>query len=46
MGNKMIGCHECTLDIHGKIRNKVWSLLSTTVNKGATSITVDDAIDW
>ena len=36
----MIGCHECTLDIHGVVRNPTWTLLASTAEKGATQITV------
>lgn len=46
MGNKVLGCHQCTLDIHGKVRTPTWTLLSSTVEVGATSITVDDPVDW
>ncbi|KAM3144741.1 hypothetical protein pb186bvf_003050 [Paramecium bursaria] len=45
-GNKVLGCHECTLDIHGKPRNPTWTLLTTTATSGDTTITVDDPIDW
>ena len=45
-GNKVLGCHECTLDIHGKPRNPTWTLLTTTANVGDTTITVDDQVDW
>jgi len=27
-GNKVIGCYNCELDIHGKERTEVWSVLS------------------
>jgi len=46
MGNKVLGCHQCTLDIHGKVRKHTWTLLSSTVEPGDKSITVDDPIDW
>lgn len=36
MGNKVLGCHECELIIHGKERIPTWTLLSTTANDGAT----------
>ena len=42
MGNKMIGCHECVLDIHGKTRDFVWTLLAATAEKDATTITLKD----
>ncbi|CAD8161606.1 unnamed protein product [Paramecium octaurelia] len=46
MGNKVLGCHQCQLTIHGKERTPTWTLLSTTVKAGATQITVDDVVDW
>lgn len=46
MGNKVIGCHQCTLDIHGTPRTPTWTLMSETAEAGATSILVDDAVDW
>lgn len=36
----MIGCHECTLDIHGVERDHTWTLLASTANKDATTITL------
>ncbi len=42
MGNKVIGCHSCTFDIHGVQPSHYYTLLSTTANIGDTSITVDD----
>jgi hypothetical protein len=46
MGNKVIGCHMCELDIHGVKPSHYYSLLSSTANVGATSIMVDDLTDW
>lgn len=46
MGNKVLGCHSCHLTIHGVERTPTWTLLSSTVNVGDTSITVDDPVDW
>lgn len=37
-GNKVLGCHHCDLDIHGKKRNPTWSFLQHTANKGDTKI--------
>jgi hypothetical protein len=39
-GNKMIACHDCTLDIHGQPRTPVWTELAVTAEKGVKSITV------
>ncbi len=46
MGNKVIGCHECTFDIHGERRSKVWTLLSETADVSATTIKLTDVVDW
>jgi hypothetical protein len=46
MGNKVLGCHECTLDIHGKQPSHHYTLLSSTADAGATQITVDDTVNW
>ena len=46
MGNKVIGCHCCTLDIHGVAPSHYFTLLTSTAAIGATSITVDDEVDW
>jgi hypothetical protein len=46
MGNKVLGCYECTLDIHGKVRTPTWTLLSSTAAERATTIKVDDVVDW
>lgn len=29
-GNKVIGCHSCTFDLHGEKRDKTWTELSIT----------------
>ncbi|CAD8206675.1 unnamed protein product [Paramecium pentaurelia] len=45
MGNKMIGCNQCKIDIHGKDRTPSWTLLSqTTTNDG--TVTVDEPVNW
>lgn len=38
MGNKLIGCHECILDIHGKVKTHTWSLMDATANEGTNQI--------
>lgn len=45
MGNKMIGCSQCVIDIHGYPRTPSWTLLSSTTTNSNT-ITVDDAVNW
>ena len=42
MGNKVLGCHQCTLDIHGIQPSHHFTLLSSTASIGDTVITVDD----
>jgi hypothetical protein len=46
MGNKVLGCNDCQLDIHGTAPSHVYTLLSVTADEGDTIIEVDDAIDW
>jgi hypothetical protein len=45
-GNKVIGCHECFLSMHGQVRNYTWTQLETTVYGGGSIITVQDPVDW
>jgi hypothetical protein len=45
-GNKMIACHQCTLDIHGQPRTPVWTDLAVTAEKGAKSVTLLQEVDW
>ena len=45
-GNKFIGCHMCTLDIHGKKRTKTWTLLAKTGEKGDSVIQLMEEVDW
>jgi len=50
-GNKVIGVHYGTLEMHGAERSHSWTDLSTTAEIGATSITLNDivggvALDW
>ena len=46
MGSKVIGCHMCTLDIHGKVRTPTWTMISKTENAGDTTITTIQDVDW
>ena len=49
-GNKVIGVHYGTLEMHGVERKITWSDLKTTAEAGATEITLNDvtgdALDW
>ena len=50
-GNKCIGVHYGTLEMHGIERPVTWTDLKTTVEAGATSITLNDVtggkpLDW
>jgi hypothetical protein len=45
-GNKGIGVMNGVFDMHGKVRDKTFSILASTVDVGATSITLQDAVDW
>lgn len=37
---------ECYLSIYGQVRKYTWTVLSTTANSGASTITVQDQVDW
>ena len=45
-GNKSIMVQNGQIDIHGEPRMTTWTLLDTSVDVGATSLTVMDNIDW
>lgn len=45
-GNKGIGCLECFISIHGKVRQYTWTMLSTTIAAGDSTFTVQDPVDW
>ncbi|CAD8069993.1 unnamed protein product [Paramecium primaurelia] len=45
MGNKMIDCNRCKIDIHGKDRTPSWTLLSQTTTNNGTVI-VDEPVNW
>jgi len=45
-GNKCIACDACTLDMHGVARDKTWTVLDSTVEPGATQITLSESVDW
>ncbi len=45
-GNKVLGCNNCKFSLHGQVRTPTWTLTANTVNVGATSLTVVEAVDW
>jgi hypothetical protein len=45
-GNKVIGIKDSILDMHGVERTPTWTLLDASVAKGATQITLAEAVDW
>ena len=45
-GNKGIGCLNCKFSMYGAPRAMTWTTLSATVNVGATTLTLTDAVDW
>lgn len=45
-GNKGIGCMECFLSLHGKPKQYTWTMLSNSITVGASSLTVQDPVDW
>lgn len=45
-GNKVIGVRFSQIEIHGIVRDVVWTHLSATVNAGDTQITLNEDIDW
>jgi hypothetical protein len=45
-GNKCIGVRFATIDIHGVPRDVTWTSLESTVEAGATQITLVESVDW
>jgi hypothetical protein len=45
-GSKVIGCHHCTMDLHGKPKTPTWTVLASTAAAGATQITLNTAVNW
>lgn len=45
-GNKGIGCMECFLSLHGQKRLYTWTQLSSSINVGTNTLTVQDPVDW
>ena len=45
-GAKVLGLRSGQMDLHGKPQTTTWSNLATTANKGDTSLTLKDPVDW
>jgi hypothetical protein len=45
-GNKCIGLRYGTLDMHGVAKTPTWTVMESTVEKGATSITLHKKVNW
>ena len=45
-GNKVIALRFGTLEMHGIVRDKTWTLLASTAAVGATTITLNEVVDW
>lgn len=45
-GNKVLGVRFGILDMHGSERVPTWTVMDTTSEVGATSITLSEAVDW
>ena len=45
-GNKGLIVHHGKIDIFGEVRTPTWTLLASTAEKGASTITLKDAVDW
>lgn len=44
-GNKVLGCRNCVLDIHG-IQRTAWTSLAETAEAGSDTIVVQGDVDW
>jgi len=45
-GNKCIGLQNGILDIHGPVRDPVWTVLETTAEINATTVVINRKVDW
>jgi hypothetical protein len=45
-GNKCIGLRYGTLDMHGVEKTPTWTFMDATVEKGASKITLFEAVNW
>lgn len=37
---------ECFFSLHGQVRQYTWTQLASSINIGASTLTVQDAVDW
>jgi hypothetical protein len=45
-GNKVIGLRFGVLDMHGVPKTPTWTTMESTVEKGASSIQLHEAVNW
>lgn len=46
-GNKVIGCHHCTIDLHGLAKSPTWTELDATVSAGDTTLKLVEVVtNW
>jgi hypothetical protein len=45
-GAKVLACRQCTLDLHGRFHHVTWTRLAATVARGATSLSLQQPVDW
>lgn len=43
-GNKFLGCHQCNLQLNGRIIEKTWSRLESSANVGDTQVLLFDDV--
>jgi hypothetical protein len=46
VGNKHISVHGGQIDIHGMPKTPTWTLLGASVQKGSSTITLTEAVNW
>ncbi|KAM3130389.1 hypothetical protein pb186bvf_017488 [Paramecium bursaria] len=45
-GNKVLGCYQCNLQMFGKPKTPVWTLLNKTIEIGDNQLLLDQMVDW
>ena len=45
-GAKLIGCRDCTLDLHGKPEAVTWTRLTATLHPGDVDVCIAHTVDW
>ncbi|KAM3136087.1 hypothetical protein pb186bvf_011892 [Paramecium bursaria] len=45
-GNKVLGCYQCNLQIFGKPKTPVWTLLNKTIEIGDNQVLLDERVNW